>query len=49
MHLAAFLTSLPGPFEAAVKHDWVLLSLTHSHISLEETFRKLTTLDKRAA
>ncbi len=36
-------------FEAAVKNDWVLLSVTRGHVSLEETFRKLTTVEKRAA
>jgi ABC-2 type transport system ATP-binding protein len=36
-------------FEAAVKNDWVLLEVQRAHVSLEETFRKLTTIEKRAA
>ena len=36
-------------FEAAVQLDWVLLSLERVHVSLEETFRKLTAVEKRAA
>ena len=36
-------------FEAAVKNDWVLLSLERVQVSLEETFRKLTSVEKRAA
>ena len=36
-------------FEAAVRNDWVLLSLERVHVSLEETFRKLTGVEKRAA
>ncbi|WP_426735277.1 ATP-binding cassette domain-containing protein [Myxococcus faecalis] len=29
-------------FEAAVRHDWCLLEVKRQHVSLEETFRKLT-------
>jgi ABC-2 type transport system ATP-binding protein len=29
-------------FESAVKNDWVLLEVHRTHVSLEETFRKLT-------
>ncbi|MBL8949477.1 MAG: ATP-binding cassette domain-containing protein [Myxococcaceae bacterium] len=36
-------------FEAAVKNDWVLLQVERVHVSLEETFRKLTSVEKRAA
>jgi ABC-2 type transport system ATP-binding protein len=36
-------------FEAAVKSDWVILQLERVHVSLEETFRKLTAVEKRAA
>jgi ABC-2 type transport system ATP-binding protein len=36
-------------FEAAVKNDWVLLSLERVQVSLEETFRKLTAAERRAA
>jgi len=36
-------------FEAAVKNDWVLLQVERVHVSLEETFRKLTAVEKRAA
>jgi ABC-2 type transport system ATP-binding protein len=36
-------------FEAAVKNDWVILQLERVHVSLEETFRKLTAVEKRAA
>jgi ABC-2 type transport system ATP-binding protein len=41
-------------FEAAVKHDWVLLGVKVVHVSLEETFRKLTSqqpvaVERRAA
>ena len=36
-------------FEAAVKNDWVLLSLERIQVSLEETFRKLTSVEKKAA
>jgi ABC-2 type transport system ATP-binding protein len=35
-------------FEAAVKNDWVLLSLERVSVSLEETFRKLTAVEKPA-
>jgi ABC-2 type transport system ATP-binding protein len=31
-----------GLFDAAVKHDLVLLEIRRKHVSLEETFRKLT-------
>ena len=30
-------------FEAAVKNQWVLLEVRRTHVSLEDTFRKLTT------
>ncbi|MBK7857382.1 MAG: ATP-binding cassette domain-containing protein [Archangiaceae bacterium] len=36
-------------FEAAVKNDWVLLSLERTQVSLEDTFRKLTGVEKPAA
>jgi ABC-2 type transport system ATP-binding protein len=32
-------------FEAVVKNEWVLLSLNLAHVSLEETFRKLTAVE----
>ncbi len=35
-------------FETAVKNDWVLLEVRRTHVSLEETFRKLTD-NRRAA
>ncbi len=31
-----------GVFEAAVKHEWMLLEMRHQQQSLEDTFRKLT-------
>jgi len=36
-------------FEAAVKNDLVLLEVKRTQASLEDTFRKLTTAEKRAA
>ena len=36
-------------FEAAVKHDWVLLEVHRAHASLEDTFRKLTGSAQKAA
>jgi ABC-2 type transport system ATP-binding protein len=38
-------------FDAAVKHEWVLLGVRKAGVSLEDTFRKLTgaTAEKRAA
>ncbi len=36
-------------FDAAVKNEWVLLQVERVHVSLEETFRKLTAVEKRAA
>lgn len=32
-------------FDLAVKNDWLLLELRHEHVTLEETFRKLTAKD----
>lgn len=35
-------------FEASVKNDWLLLEVRREHVSLEETFRKLTVSDEPA-
>jgi ABC-2 type transport system ATP-binding protein len=35
-------------FETAVKHDWLLLEVRRNHISLEDTFRRLTAAEAPA-